>query len=64
LIEKTISKRFQATIDLSNILADKKNINLDVESAFYKSLLGISLRRLGEIELYLKQYIKKPIKKK
>ena len=63
MIEKTISKRFQATIDLSNILKDTGNINLNRDSAFHKSLLGIALRRLGEIELYLKQYIKKPIKK-
>ena len=29
MIEKTISKRFQATIDLSNILSDTENINLN-----------------------------------
>ena len=46
-----------------NILDHSKNINLGNEDAFYKTLLGISLRRLGQIDLCLKEYIKKPIKK-
>ena len=60
---RTINKRFQATIELKNILDHSKNINLGNEDAFYKTLLGISLRRLGQIDLCLKEYIKKPIKK-
>ena len=58
---KTINKRFQATIELKNILDHSKNINLGNEDAFYKTLLGISLRRLGQIDLCLKEYIKKEI---
>ena len=64
-MKKSVHKdRFETTVILKNII-DGRDLEIeDTNSAFQKSLLGITLRRLGEIEFYINKYLKKPIKKK
>ena len=63
-MKKSVHKdRFETTLILKNII-DGRDLEIeDTNSAFQKSLLGITLRRLGEIEFYINKYLKKPIKK-
>ena len=63
-MKKSVHKdRFETTVILKNII-DGRDLEIeDTNSAFQKSLLGITLRRLGEIEFYINKYLKKPIKK-
>ena len=55
--------RIQAVNEIEKILNGHKHQSINSGDAFYKSLLGIAIRRLGEIQFYLNNYIKKPLKK-
>ena len=45
--------RIQAIKEIEKILNGHKHQSINSGNAFYKSLLGISIRRLGEIQFYL-----------
>jgi 16S rRNA (cytosine967-C5)-methyltransferase len=54
--------RVQAIKEITGILNGDNHYNPNNEDAFYRSLTGEATRRLGEINFYLKKYIKKPLK--
>ena len=55
--------RIQAVIEIANILNGNNYKSSNNGDTFYKSILGITVRRLGEIQFHLAKYIKKPLKK-
>ena len=54
--------RMQAIKEITGILNGENYKPLNNEDAFYRSLISESMRRFGEINFYLKKYIKKPLK--
>ena len=54
--------RMKAIEEITSILNGDNYKSPDNEDAFYRSLVSYALRRLGEINFYLKKYIKKPLK--
>jgi len=54
--------RMQAINEITNILNGNNHKPSYNEDSFYRSLVSEAMRRFGEIEFYLKQYIKKPLK--
>jgi len=56
--------RIQAIIEIANILNGNNYKPSDNGDTFYKSILGITVRRLGEIQFHLEKYIEKPLKQK
>ena len=57
-----LNPRIQAVKEITGILKGDKYRPLVYEDPFYRSLVGEAIRRLGEINFYLKKYIKKPLK--
>jgi len=55
--------RILAVKEIEKILNGHKYQSFNSGDSFYKSLLSIAIRRLGEIQFYLNNYIKKPLKK-
>lgn len=54
--------RIQAINEIANILNGNNNKPSCNEDSFYRFLISETMRRFGEIDFYLKQYIKKPLK--
>ena len=54
--------RILAVKEIEKILNGHKYQSFNSGDSFYKSLLSIAIRRLGEIQFYLNNYIKKPLK--
>ena len=57
-----LNPRIQAVKEITAILKGDNYKPLVYEDPFYRSLAGGAIRRLGEINFYLKKYIKKPLK--
>ena len=57
-----LNPRIQAINEITGILKGDNYKSLAYEDPFYRSLVGEAIRRLGEINFYLKKYIKKPLK--
>ena len=57
-----VNPRLQAVKEIESLLNGNDHEPINNGDAFYKSLLGISIRRLGEIQFHLQKYIKKPLK--
>ena len=58
-----LKPRLQAVNEIYTVLQGKPHKNIEYHNKLIKSLIGISLRRLGEILFYIKIYIKNPLKK-
>ena len=54
--------RLQAVKEITSILNGDNYKSINSKDAFYRSLISETIRRLGEIDFYLKKYIKKPLK--
>jgi len=57
-----LNPRIQAVKEITAILKGDNYKPLVYEDPFYRSLAGGAIRRLGEINFYIKKYIKKPLK--
>ena len=57
-----INPRLLAVKEIESLLNGDSHKPLNNGDRFYKSMLGISIRRLGEIQFHLQKYIKKPLK--
>ena len=57
-----LNPRIQAIKEITGILKGDNYKPPFYEDPFYRSLAGEAIRRLGEINFYLKKYIKKPLK--
>ena len=57
-----LNPRIQAVKEITAILKGDNYKPIVYEDPFYRSLAGGAIRRLGEINFYLKKYIKKPLK--
>ena len=57
-----LNPRIQAVKEITAILKGDNYKPPFYEDPFYRSLAGEAIRRLGEINFYLKKYIKKPLK--
>ena len=54
--------RIKAIEEITSILNGDNHKSYNNEDAFYRSLISETMRRFGEINFYLKKYIKKPLK--
>ena len=57
-----VNSRLLAVKEIESLLNGDSHKPLNNGDRFYKSMLGISIRRLGEIQFHLQKYIKKPLK--
>ena len=57
-----LTPRIEAINEIFTVLQGKQYKNIEYNNKLIKSLISIALRRLGEIEFYIKNYIKKPLK--
>ena len=57
-----INSRLLALKEIEGLLNGDGHNSINNGDSFYKSILGISIRRLGEINFHLQKYIKKPLK--
>ena len=58
-----LKPRIEAINEIYTVLQGMPHKNIEYNNKLIKSLISISLRRLGEISFYIKNYIKKPLKK-
>ena len=58
-----LKPRIEAINEIYTVLQGMPYKNIEYNNKLIKSLISISLRRLGEISFYIKNYIKKPLKK-
>jgi 16S rRNA (cytosine967-C5)-methyltransferase len=57
-----VNSRLLALKEIESLLNGDSHKPINNGDTFYKFILGISIRRLGEIQFHLKKYIKKPLK--
>ena len=57
-----LNPRIKAVNEIFTVLQGKQYKNIEYNNKLIKTLISIALRRLGEIEFYIKNYIKKPLK--
>ena len=57
-----INSRLLALKEIEGLLNGDGHNPINNGDSFYKSILGISIRRLGEIKFHIEKYIKKPLK--
>ena len=57
-----VNPRLLAVKEIESLLNGESHRPFNNGDKFYKSMLGISIRRLGEIQFHLQKYIKKPLK--
>ena len=57
-----VNSRLLALKEIEGLLNGDGHNSINNGDSFYKSILGISIRRLGEINFHLQKYIKKPLK--
>ncbi|MBT4108556.1 MAG: hypothetical protein HOE34_00335, partial [Pelagibacterales bacterium] len=57
-----VNSRLLALKEIESLLNGDNHKSINNGDTFYKSILGISIRRLGEIQFHIQKYIKKPLK--
>ena len=63
MYDNSIKLRIQAINEINDVLCGKPHKENYFTNKLIKSLVSISLRRLGEIQFYINAYMKKPLKR-